>query len=1103
MAETHGQGMTRHIRAGLWRITDLIRRFVSSSTTARESGEQLDLLYRQLEREFGDQGRRAADFLQTAATQLYRARRRRVPRDAEVVAYCIREALSAVQKAVSGFDHPAARTDRERFSVVSRDVVAAADPLRKGSRREDDVERLLDTVARLETIHGQPTERGDELTRLMLIRSGVAPVSGQGSAVETFNDVGSRVSSGLHAQIELDDAMELFGRATGALMTLFHPPTQRLQQLERLAAHHEPGPAERSKLERLVSTPHHLVHFFRHARSSTWLPLLDGTALVAIPDPPGGPWPVVRFLERHADRDDATITAWLNRGVETARGEDDLAYVAEAARRFGRGGDNALLRVARQSPHNVHVQHTLRRRFEDAPANSAFVTRAVDYLLDPAGVSGPWIDRLGRRYVEGVDADNAPERLEMLTYKLRQWLQQRGNLVLGPGRGSVANQRGRRDPRALVLRAWTQIAGIAVESGDLEALIGLTERLPTDVGVRLRSWLLAQTPDSGGEPLVSGVVDAIERVLPGPDEARLVDRALRVAGRMACIGAWRGVVGAPPSLGTVVSGFGTDAELTERLLRMAWWATVLPEETFHSWQPQLDHVQSQVGRIDQAALERAPTRPRVGSWRSVSPMTVDELRAMEPLDAAAAVGEWQPPDDPNVNEDAGELGYALQQAVEADGERWITAAPEAIRRLSHPMYVRYLVEGLTRSDLDARAWSEQLASIATEVMRREGDVDPLGVGRDADENWQWAADAAASLVKHLAFVGADLGDARDEVWTHLLRRTAPAESPPDDELQESSREPLDQAANASATRALDAALYLAWYEAGRGWAVHPQLFDVLDQVVALSDSQARAWRALLATHIGRFARFAPDWLDRQAGTLFGPAADPDLRRTAVDALLRFARDRGSTWLEARHPDAVNEALHHGLTAAAHLLLHQMLDGVPGKEPEAVIARLLKHNPALLSQSPVALLSDEGDPPEHLDMVLAFWDAALDRSTEPAALYGFGWFADLRGITDSSWAARMLATARAARGDLDVPHRIAERCLEIGPTAESLELVLVLLRATSLTYERYDLAATGAELVRTATSLDSELNEHKTQLRDALLEYGFKELVASDEGSTGP
>lgn len=1065
---------------------------------AGASNSEMAQLFGQLEREFGDRGRRAVEFLQTGARQLRRAKRRSAPRDAEAVAYCIREALSAIQKSVGGYDHPAVRGNYERFSVVSRDVVAAAEPLRGGARGDEELDRLLDAVARLETVHGQPTEREDELTRLMLIRSGVPPLAGQGSAVETFNEVGRRANDALHTQIDLGEAAELYRRATSALISLFHPPTERLEQLEQLAARDQLGPTERAQLGQLIGTPHHLVHFFRHATSSRWLLLLEGTPLVALPDKPGAPWPVVRLVERHSDRDDKTIAAWLNQLADTVRDEDHVVYVADAARRFGRGGDAALLKLAHRSGHNLGVEHTLRRRFEAVPPDADFVTRAGDYLLDPAGSSTPWLDRIVRRYLAGVDSDNGVERLEILTYKLRKWMEHDGELILGPTRGSVADQRRRGDERRQVLHAWTQAAGMVLDFVDLDHLVSLTERLPDEVGVRLRSWLLTQVADVDADRLVFIVADTVKRVLPGPDEARLVDRALQAADRQRCLTSWRDAVGAPPALQTVVDTFRDDVELSERLLRMAWWATLLPNEIFHDWQQQLTHVQAQVGPMDRARVERAASRPRVGSWRSTSPMTVEQIRAMEPLEAAEAIGRWTPPQDPSAREDPGELGYTLQQAVEADGERWIMVAPDAIERLGHPMYVRHLIEGLTHSGLDAAASGERLAGIAAEVMGRKGGVDPLGVGRDSDHDWGWATDAAVSLVRHLAATTADFGNLRDHVWDRLLQLAEPTHRPDGDEGSERPREPLDKAANDPTMRALDAALSLAWSEAARGRPVEPRLLALLDRVLAVGGVIAHSWRALLSTHVGRLARFAPAWLSQHASTLFGPTADPELRQTAVDALLRFGRDGGRLWLEEHYSAAIDEALRLGVEGAAVLLLHQMLRGESGKDPATVVARLLRHNPAMLSGSAMKLLPDEDDQPGDLNQILAFWAAAVEQTTNRDALYGFGWFADLRGIPDEEWAARMLETARTAGGDLDVPHRIAERCLEVGATSETLELLLILLRGTSADYERYDIATAGAELLQEEPAPDEGLTGHRQRLHDAILEYGFGEQLSAAE-----
>lgn len=77
----------------------------------------------------------------------------------------------------------------------------------------------------------------------------------------------------------------------------------------------------------------------------------------------------------------------------------------------------------------------------------------------------------------------------------------------------------------------------------------------------------------------------------------------------------------------------------------------------------------------------------------------------------------------------------------------------------------------------------------------------------------------------------------------------------------------------------------------------------------------------------------------------------------------------------------------------------------------------------------------------------FWEAVLDLSPEPAALYGFGLLALAKSVDPDTWERLMVSTCEAAAGLVEDPTWVIERASSGGkPTESGVQIIKLILRA---------------------------------------------------------
>lgn len=212
-------------------------------------------LYDHLRREFGTRGGRAVEFLMTAASILARHEVTPAPRDAETVAYCLREALKELPQV--------AVVDEERWRALSRRIVEgrrAYEHAAGAAEADRDIllQRLLAAISDLERFHEQEAVHQRRLLELIRRKTGQQPLRQARDPIAEYRQLLDRLDQAAHGSLDADRSQALYDAAHELLHRLLPPPELPLEELEQLAALTAPTEADRDRLVEVATSPHHL-----------------------------------------------------------------------------------------------------------------------------------------------------------------------------------------------------------------------------------------------------------------------------------------------------------------------------------------------------------------------------------------------------------------------------------------------------------------------------------------------------------------------------------------------------------------------------------------------------------------------------------------------------------------------------------------------------------------------------------------------------------------------------------------------------------------------------------------------------------------------------
>jgi hypothetical protein len=1034
--------------------------------------------------EFLDHGQRAVDFLRSAGGLLSLAPDL-LPQQPALIAYCLREAMKAI---------PASQDTGGggQWRVKSREVTEAKQrfELIRGLPGEDSDGALQALLARIDEMaltHEQDRLHQQRLIAVIINRTGAHPLASGTDPVRTYQEVLDRLDSAVHGTVTLEEARQLWVDCLAILRQLFLPPDTRHRELDALAALASPGQADVPALLALLAGPSHLHYFLWRIQTPAWLDLLDESEVLQPPAGQAG-WPVFAAVEQLRDDHAADLAAALDRMFD--RWGSDLQrawYLARAAVDLGARGNDVVLRAVRQHPNSPRIADLAVWAAEKANPSDEFVQSVADQVLHRMGVgASAYLEPLLRALVDGITTDNYAARLSLLCYKLRSVPEgDYGRRYLNDLRrgGSISDrpESHRHDRFDTLLHTLVEALRRAAERVDLADLLDAISPLPTDIGDRVRPWLLGATSSTEPRDLIAEVTRAIASRDPTGDDLRLIDRVVAECDPSEYATAWAEAMGVPPSASALGSALAA-GDVPREWLRAFEWSGLLPASVTAAWATAAAILSGAYGEPSRAALEQ-PTRVEAG-WGQ-SPLSESDLRAMTPDDAARWIAAWRP-DPSQWLVSAGELGRTLQAVVKSEPTRWARSPLKTAGLLRHPTYIHHYLQGLATAATLAEAPTDELSDLVVLVRTHPWGAVPLGQDAfDYDRDWRASEKASIDLIKSLANSDIGFGARRDEVWSILQHEVERRDEP--SRILDRARDPLETAINRPRTRALEAALSFMGHEYRTHGTVRPEALALLAAILSLESADGAEHRAILAPRIGLLRHIAPDWVEEHRDELFGMAAPTGLGQLTVDLALKWGRP--NSWLLEYYPDAVKDAVRRDVDNALEHYLIAMLWQLPQYPIKEAVNFLRSTNKLSAAGEALGrLLPAEDTNPELVHLAVQFWAYAIDGGTgTDETLAGFGWLSEIGALDNDTWTDLTRRTLTATRGRIDWAHKVAERAAAQPPSTGTLAILNELARGLVNDWDRRSVTELAAQALGEAKHL-ANTPEYK-RLRTTLLERG--------------
>jgi hypothetical protein len=1040
--------------------------------------------------EFGGRGRRAVEFLRTAAGLLGRSAGPPTPRHAECVAYCLREALKTIP-ASHGVEGGGEWRTRSRKVSEAKQRFEQIRGL-PGADTEGALHDLLDRIDDLALTFQHETIHQKRLIAVMVERTGAEPLASGTRPVNTYQALLARLDEALHEEITLEAVAGLSVEALAILRQLFLPPEARHQELRRLAELANPAQADLIALKSLLASPGHLQYFLARIHNPDWLELLDTAEML---EPPGGQnaWPVLGAVERlggtHADQLSALLTAMFDRW---GGDPDNAVAVALAALQLGADGRNLVLRSARRHPTVFALASFAMEAAQKAEPADGFVQQVADQVISSVVQSGVdlYLRPLLDTYVKGVTAENQAARVQILCFKLMKVPESdhhRRGLMLFRG-GSITDPLGpgKDDPFPFLVRGLVECLRRAAQFTAVTELLEGVSALSADLRNRLRAWILATWGDSTPRLLIDEVAQAIPSRSPTGDDLRLVDAAVQRSDPNEYAAAWAAALGEPPTVAELGAALAA-REVPKAWMRAFRWTALLPATVTAAWAAVVAVLAGAYGEPSRTALEQ---RPRAEAEYGRTPISEEDLRAMTPDNAARLIATWRP-DPAHPLAGPRELARTLEDVVKSDPTLWAATPLRTGGLLHEPMYLSHYMRGLAGAEaLDGVPVSELVDLI---VLTSTHPWQPTAMGDptyDYDPDWRDAETAAVDLITALARNDVGFAGRKEEVWAFLNHQVRAR----DQVTYVLDSDPLARAINQPCTRALQAMFDVMGHEYREHGAVRPEALGLLAETLKLSGQDGAQHRAIIAPRLAFLRHVAPTWVDDHRDQLSGAAAPDNLGQTTVDLALSWGRP--NSWLLEHFREQVRDAVQRTVDKALDHFLVAMLWQVPGYKVDEAVTFLRCLRRLSAGQALAQLLRSDDASIEHIAIAAQFWEKSIHGGSAET-LAGFGWYAEIPALDDATWARLTRQTLGITRGRIDAARHVADRAAQRQPTPDTLEILSQLLRGIPDSWDqRYILDTATRAIKKTSHSQTGAPEYHR--LRTTLLERGV-DLVAPDVG----
>lgn len=1047
-------------------------------------------------------GRKILDCLSTAAYLIAEAREDQTGlRLVESAAYNLREALDAVpagqDAGPSGM--PAVKDALDRYHLASSEPdTGEATGLR----------RLANDLRRLDIAGDLLGHRTRQFLAWLEARTGIKPLPGADDPSQQFSALRDAVNDTLHDSGTLPLVTGYYDDAIGWFIRVFTPPDERVQAIVELARTPFTDPSQVAVLKtRIAYNAHHLVRFLSEVRDPAWLDALFDDGLIH-PPRDGEPWPVAALVSSTGGIAPASTVSLLERlRASASTGDPDEALaldrnLIQLCLRLGPDAHGLVATIVRKRPVDHWVQRIAVHIAKDADPSAPVQVTVADAVIanDTTSDASYQTRTMAKLLVDGLDAENARERLGLLALKLARLASGSSSRASPPGIAALntPDDGDLRDELLILAERFTSAIG-AWRNLDLPTLdlLKLVAPIPDEVGERVVCRVLAGASDVSRERKLSHLcVRIASGTATGDDRDLLTDLGDLVGGEIAQVAT---AFGQPlPAPDPDDHGY---VELPRDWVRAWRWSMVLPPAALAGWETAIAAVTERHGIPGTDALRRRA--PRFISGRPESPYTTEQLSELPPIEAAERVAAWRiEPETGAWGSSVYELGSALENAIAADLVSWTEDPVEIVTALREPAYIqRYL--RVMENNAKALVGTINPIMEAVALIRTEPWTPAQLTRSEADPDLAWSALERPIVEMLAAFANAeaDFGTHLDLAWeiTDHLVRDLPHELPPQPETcdPEAHDDAFGRAINRTYGQALETAVSLGWLGHRRDQATPPRFTKLLDWVLTVPGSVGADLRSVLAAFRPVLEHSAHEWLDLRHRDLFGG----ELGQVTFEATLKYPRP--TAWLYENYRIRIAEAALAGVPNSVALPLIGYLWELDRFTISSILGSY-ESNVEVLRQTAeeIASLAQDlkaGDP--MLARALAFWDGMLDGggSTVPkAALAGAGRWAFIDAVPTDELLIRLDRTTDLTGGDIDLATEVADRCRDAQPSEPGLR-ILRRMQGHGEPWEKDHAGRVGLEALAIAAGhgLATEFN----RLRDRLIELGFHDAADIDVETT--
>ena len=863
--------------------------------------------------------------------------------------------------------------------------------------------------------------------------------------------------------------------------------------MDELVERRDPGPAEVALLRQRAGDERHLIYLYDRANGPGWFRALRADPLLLPPSE--GPWSAGPYVERVAKTHPDEVAAWLSGFAASDLTATQVRYLLLIARAISADVAGVALSLARghlSSPDvRFQLDALLREMSESAragPAARSLVRQSLmQTLTERSGSMDTYMaaEQL-RMAVEAIRLGDAQKWLTMLAHRAKEVAEATDALRMRVlAQLDALHIDISREPLELVAAALRQGANVGATVGvPLEQRLSTLEIVPDPLARRLiAQHLLDHVPESLTESVAFLSQQIAANEWPSPEELALLRRVLSEGSRDVAADMVT-ALGPVPTLENVQREASTRATSAD-LIRAHRWLVAFPSAAVSSWYAVDAELSTHLGPAPtDGVLIRRPDSQFVGP---VTPITVEELAALPPQEAAKKVAAWRPePDSSFFGPSSEGLADTLRRAMDADTQRWIDADPvEIARLLHHPIYISVWLQALEANASRLAGVAERIVTLAELLQSEPWAIADLGRHRlPASDLWSRTRQESIKLLGRLARLGELQGEMADRAWAQVVAAVRHRDDTSAN-IEDQTLKPLEAAFVRPSMRALETAI-----EIGGGATPTPdkRLLELIDELLALDGVDGLHSRAMLAPQLNWLRSGSPDWFADHEPQLFGDAAPDDLGKATFELYLQWGDPYEPMLLEQRDRIIAALAGDDSDDAARHLL-HGLLWKLPGYEVETVCDILVQAGTRHVSYAGRWLGRGLAEA-QKVDQtpVAALWRELLERRLDADAYAGFGWMAVNHDLDNDQWLTLTDDTAAATAGVLDEPYRVAERAGQTPSDPRAAKIIAQLLGDDPAPSDMSRIGEVGVEVLRGATGPPRET------LRERLLERGFHAAV---------